>query len=147
MTEKRIIRINASALKRSACYRNYWLTGIEGYKKPINSVAIEFGSAVHIFLKVMIETSGKFDEAVKQARTYFETTPKDIDSKKAYLDTGYLIKCCIMVWQWLQDNHSDYEILLKEDNTPAVELTFSNEVYQDDNYKVLTFIKPSRLFA
>lgn len=134
--EKRIIRINASALKKSACFRNFWLTAIAGYKEPINSVQIEFGTSIHIFVKCMIESKGDFAASIMAARKYFETTKMIVPKKKAYLDSVHLVKVCVQYWQWLTSKHSEFEILTKEDNSPAVELTFSNHFYEDENFIV-----------
>lgn len=113
---KKIIRINASALKQSACFLNFYYTVIEGYKQPINSVSIEFGSAVHLFLKVMYKSGGRFDEAVLAARTYFETTKMEVDYKKKYLDTMHLLSVCIKYWTYLQETDDFQMMMLEEKN-------------------------------
>lgn len=133
---KRIIRINASALKNSACMLHFYRTVIEGYKEQVNTVQIEFGSAVHIFLHKMYVTGGRFDEAIAAARHYFETTKMIVDPKKKYLDTYHLMKVCIEYWTHLQER-DDFEVLMMGDGKPAVEVTFSNKYYEDDNYIVL----------
>lgn len=135
MTTKRIIRINASALKKSACMLHYHYMAIDGYRKPINDVAIEFGSAIHVFTRTMFETEGNIGLAMHAAKDYFEKTPQELNPKKKYLTSTHLFKILPALWTWYQDQ-GDFDVLMTLDNKPAVEITFSNKYYEDDNFIV-----------
>jgi len=135
--EKKTIRINASGLKKSACDLAFWRTVIEGYKSKHQYNDVEFGSAVHLFLKNMFTSNGNIGAALHEARKYFEDSKPLIRRDKEYLTMMHLMTVCTTYWQWLQDNQSDFELFTKEDGTPAVELTFSNLFYEDDDYRVL----------
>jgi hypothetical protein len=127
---KRVISVDASALKNASCMLSFYRTVVDGYRTEINNNSIEFGSAVHLFLKVMCDTDGNFAEGIKAARGYFETKKMTINFQKKYLDVLYLQKVCIDYWQWLCENNS-FQILAPE-GKPAVEITFSNKYYEDD---------------
>ncbi len=133
---KRIIRINASALKNATCMLRFYRICIEGYKSPVNSNAIEFGSAVHLFLASMAMTGGDLPVSLALARNYFQETPMVIDYQKRYLDDQTLCNVCVRYWGHLQQTDS-FKILTTEKNEPAVEVTFSNKFYEDEHFIVL----------
>lgn len=133
---KRTIRINASALKNATCMLRFYRICIEGYKSPVNSNAIEFGSAVHLFLSSMAITGGDLVVSLAMARKYFQETKMVIDYSKRYLDDQTLCNVCVQYWSHLQNTDS-FKILANEKNEPAVEVTFSNKFYEDDDFIVL----------
>jgi hypothetical protein len=132
---KRIIRINASALKISACPLAFYYTVVEGYAKPINDVSVEFGSALHLFLSTMYKTEGRVDLATEASRTYFETTKMYVPYNKKYLDTLHLCRTNFQAWEYVQ-SHNDFQVIKGADGKPAVEITFSNPFYEDEYVEV-----------
>lgn len=133
---KRIIRIDASSLKSSACILSWYNIVVEGYKEEINSSDIEFGTAVHIFLQTMCKSGGNLATSMHESLDYFRTTKMTVKPMKKYLDEHHLAGVCIKYWTWLQQR-DDFEILLNNENVPTVEVTFSNKIYEDDNLIVL----------
>lgn len=133
---KRIIRIDASSLKTAACMLAFYRTVIDGYKYPVNNNDMEFGSAGHIFLKYMCETKGNVGIALPKSREYFETTKMVVKKQKQYMDSMHLMKVMLSYWEWLRVN-DNFEILLRPDGKPAVEVTFSVKYYEDDNVIIL----------
>lgn len=170
---KRTIRINASALKNATCMLRFYRLCIEGYKSPVNSNAIEFGSAVHLFLSSMAITGGDLVVSLALARKYFQEIKMVIDYSKRYLDDQTLCNVCVQYWSHLQNTDSfkilsmDVDICEKCKGRkivyinplevtdkgvpcdlcnstgvhthvePAVEVTFSNKFYEDDDFIVL----------
>lgn len=133
---KKIIRINASALKYATCFLRFYRICIQGYKSPLNTNTIEFGSAGHLFLSMMAVTNGNLAISLVAARKYFAETKMEIDPKKKYLDDLKLCSVCVAYWSHLQ-NTDQFKILTNELNEPAVEVTFSNKFYEDENYIIL----------
>lgn len=168
--KKRIIRINASALKNATCMLRFYRICIQGYKSPVNTNVIEFGSAVHLFLANMAITNGDLASSLALARKYFLDTPMIIDYQKRYLDDQLLCNVCVQYWGHIQKTDS-FKILTQEVDAcptckgtrevlepatqtvvpcflcgatgmykhmePAVEVTFSNKFYEDDQFIVL----------
>ena len=113
----------------------WYRTAVLGWRYPINNNDVEFGTAVHLFIKIMYETGGDFSKALFAALDYFERTKMNIKEKKQYLNRGYLQKVCLEYWtDYLVKD--DFEILTVN-GKPAVEVTFSNQVYEDDNWIIL----------
>lgn len=132
---KQTIRINASALKNATCLLRFYRIVIQGYKRGINSNSIEFGSAGHLFLSQMAITKGDLAKSLSMARDYYRVTPMVIDPTKKYLDEIKLCGTCVTYWQHLQ-NEDTFKILDSNEG-PAVEVTFSNKFYEDDEYIIL----------
>lgn len=134
-TGKIVLRINASALKSGACKLHFWNTAVEGYRQKYTYNDTEFGSAIHLFIRTMYETGGNIGVAMHTAKKYYETTKFIIRDKKKYLDTQHLMGVCVKTWEWIQGN-LHVEPLQMEDGKPAIELTFSNKYYEDDEFIV-----------
>lgn len=133
---KKIIRINASALKNATCMLRFYRICIQGYKSPVNDNVIEFGSAVHLFLAQMAITNGDLVTSLAKAREYFQETKMVINYQKKYLDDQTLCNVCVQYWGHIQKT-DNFKILSDEKNEPAVEVTFSNKFYEDEQFIVL----------
>lgn len=130
--EKQIFRIDQSALKHSLCMLDFYRLVVLGLRYPINNNDTEFGTAIHLFIKVMYESGGNFNEAVTRALKYFRNTPMNTKWNKKYMNDKHLLATCLNYWQ-MYLTKDDFEIL-SVNGKPAVELTFSNKIYEDDNY-------------
>lgn len=135
---KIIIRVDASALKNGSCDLALYNTVINGYTYSCNNNDVEFGTATHLFLKHMCLTGGDFGKAIPASQEYFRNKPMNVKKQKGYLNEVHLAKVSIEYWEWLKTN-DDFQIMLKEDGTPAVEITFSNKYYEDD--EVIVFLE------
>jgi hypothetical protein len=134
MTEKLIIRVDASSLKESSCSRRFYLNVIEGYRTRVNSNDIEFGSAVHEFIKIMRTSGGNYALAIKAAQERY-AVPMEFKDRKQYMTPTYLTRVCMDFWQnWVEKD--DFETIIK-DGEPLVELKFSYPYYADDQVEVL----------
>lgn len=132
---KKIIRINASSLRRAACKLNWYRTVVQGYKKGNTTNTMEFGSAIHVFCHQMFLTSGDIGVAMHAAKNYFERTPMIVEKQKKYLNVVHLMKILPDLWSWYQDK-GDFDVLMTGDNKPAVEITFSNLYYEDEEVAI-----------
>jgi hypothetical protein len=90
---KTIIHIDASSLKQSGCILHFYRTVIEGYRSPVNSASIEFGTAFHLYRSTYVETGDQL-VAITAASNYFKKTPMIYHRKNQYLNGGYLIDTC-----------------------------------------------------
>lgn len=132
---KRIIRVNASLLKQSTCFLRVYRLGIEGYKSPCQTNDIEFGSAGHLFLSEMAKSKGDLPASLCKARDYFKDTPMLINPQKKYLDDLALSSACVQYWSHLQ-REDTFKILVDDKGEPAVEVTFDNKYYEDEQFEV-----------
>lgn len=132
---KTILRIDASALKESACARRFYWNVVSGWRTAVNTNDIEFGSAVHEFIKVMRLNPGRYDMAIQAAQKRF-SVPMTVKDTKKYLTPTYLTTTCLNFWQdWIEKDQ--FETCKAEDGTPLVELKFSYPYYADDQVEVL----------
>lgn len=93
----KIVRIDASSLKNSACFLKFWRTCVEGYRGKETYNDIEFGSAVHIFIKEWHEGKA-YDVAFATAAKYFIEVSQSpffkVRKNKEYLTVGHLQCVC-----------------------------------------------------
>lgn len=117
-TLKPIIMLDASALKKSACSLALKYTLIDGYRAPLNSTEIEFGSAFHRFAENIVLSQGDFIHSLQIAKKYFLTTPMTKPDKAKFYTADYLGYVCGM-WHehHLEDN---FEVLKDTNNTQEI---------------------------
>ena len=135
---KRIIRIDASALKQSQCFLRFWNIVIEGYKEPIVNNDIQYGTAVHKFISTMMET-GNIQQAYKDAEAAY-SIPMRWKPKKHFMDVKHLKQTCFYLWESFISTESQFEIVQYEKDdklVPAIEVNFALPYYTDDIIEVL----------
>lgn len=129
---KKHIRLDASALKESACGRKLYWTTVDGYREEKNTNDVEFGSAFHEFIKVMKET-GDIVLAYDAARKRYDV-PMVIKDRKDYMTVEYLLALCGKYWsQYVAKDQ--FETLI-HNGKPLVELKFSYPYYVDDEIEL-----------
>ena len=71
-TGKYIVRIDATSMRHTVCFRKFWLSSMCGYRTPLMANDIEFGLAFHIFMKEL-ETSSAYilASSLEKAQDYF----------------------------------------------------------------------------
>jgi hypothetical protein len=131
---KRIIRIDASSLKESACMYRWWLVVMQGYKEPLPYNDTNYGTAGHAFIQHMYLTKGNFMEALKTAKVQLGK-PVEIRPKKDYLTEIHFTKTCFDFWQEFLSK-DDFEILTDEAGVPLVELKFDEPYWSDENFEI-----------
>jgi len=127
---KRIIKIDASSLKESACDLRFYNIVIAGYSSGEITNSLLYGSAVHKFIEVMFLTGGKLNEAVTAAKEIFDKPCKILSTKK-YLTANHLFATCISLWQDFIEK-DDFEYFHDANDKPAVEITFSIKIFEDE---------------
>lgn len=133
MSTKQIIKLNASALKESACSRRLYLTVVEGYKEQLNFNDIEYGSAFHEFVKVMRQQPERYDLAVAAAQKRY-SVPMRFKDNKSYMNETHLLNTCMSFWQqWVA---KDSYTTVVHSGKPLVELQFCIPYYADDEVEV-----------
>lgn len=120
---KRIVEINldASALKESACKFRLKRIVLDGFREKLNYNDTQYGSAFHLFVKVMYHTAGDFGEAILAANNKF-SEPCNIREGKKHLTELHLNKTCIDYWNHFKKN-DQFEVMTL-DGKPAVEVDF-----------------------
>lgn len=133
---KRILKLDASALKNSACPRRHYLAVIEGWRSKVMNNDIEIGVAFHKF-PAKIEELGNagFGVGILDAMEYFRKTPMFVKEKKAYMTEHYLAKAC---QRWFQEMYKKdtATVIRANDGTPMVEIPFEFLYYSDDFLEV-----------
>lgn len=109
---KRIIRLDASALKESACDYRLNMIVIEGYRDKLPMNDTQYGTAVHKFISMMYLTHGNMMESLKAAKIDFQK-PSELREKKDYLTETHFIKTCFDYWQNFLEK-DDFELLIDE---------------------------------
>jgi len=128
------ININASMLKNTNCFRRTWLDVIKGYKEPLNTNDIEFGSAFHLFKSTLTQT-GDQQTALAAARDYY-ARPMTIAPKKDYMTVNYLMSVC-MDYYLKYKNDTFQTIINLAGNKHLCELKFEWPYYEDDEVQVM----------
>lgn len=134
MSEKRIIKLDASALKESSCMRRLYWNVVEGWREATPNNDTEFGSAVHEYIKVMRLNPGRFDLATQAANERY-SVPMRIKAKKQYMTKEYLILVCQSLWLTYLSNDLFETVIV--DGKPLVELKFSWPFYSDDDLEII----------
>lgn len=135
-TTKRIVLIDASSLKLSACKLQLKLTVIDGYRHAINYNDIEFGSAFHTCAKTTALSEGNIGFGIIDALTYWRNTKMKVKEKKKYLDESFLVKTCQRWYEemWLGDTW----LPIKDSSGKAlVEYRFHHPFWQTELTEVL----------
>lgn len=135
MSNKLILRIDASLLKESSCDLKVVRILLDGYREALSNNDTEFGTAFHIFPYTLAKTNGNEGLALKAAREYYRK-PMIIKEKKSYLTDMHLAKVCLdyFIDVYQQD---EFKTLKGEDMQPLVELKFAIPYYEDDDVAVL----------
>lgn len=134
MSDKTLILLDASALKKSHCGLRLYYTIITGYRSPVVNNDITFGSAFHAYRKCWEETKDSHVSMVV-ASDYFAKTPCFVKKNKLHLTDTYLKKVILeynMHWQFREDWET-----VSVNGTPLVELKFCLPYYVDDSVEVL----------
>lgn len=134
MATKRILRVDASSLRESACPFKWKLIVIDGYKELILYNDTLYGLAVHLFIKVMFESGGNFAKA-KDAAVELFRKPNVIRSKKNHLTEIHLLKTCITLWQDYIEKEN-FKVLCYPDGSPCVEIKFEYTLYDSPTLEI-----------
>lgn len=128
---KKIILLDASALKQSACTRKLALMLIQGYTAKVPPYKAEFGSAVHKFLDEFYST-GDIAVGTMRAMEYYSKCEVPADD---FRTTSYLVTVCqAYTSQYRFDN---FTILRDAEGKALVEQRFQWPFYSDDEYEVV----------
>jgi len=108
---KTIVKVDASALKESACEWKYNAIVIQGWREKFTWNDTIYGTSVHKYLSRMEESGGLFDEAVRAAIKVWRGANFKIRPKKEHLTENHLINTCFDYWQHLQTKQSEFSLI------------------------------------
>src|SRR5438552_62676 len=92
MSKKSIIYLNHSLFKQSNCLKRLEFIAIDGLSQIAPSVAPEYGSAFHVFIK-NICLGQSFDISLTLALEYFSKQPLEFDEKEFRTITHLALTC------------------------------------------------------
>lgn len=130
-----VVRFSASAAPKMNCLLRIKRTILDGYQELLPYNDVLYGSAVHKFISTMHESGGNFVLATQEAKRIF-SKPCEIRKGKKHLTEVHMLKTCLDYWEHYT-KHDDFELLTKEDGKPAVEFSFDNQIYIDDEVEIL----------
>jgi hypothetical protein len=127
------INLSSSALGHSNCILDLYRTVVQGYKTKAMPAKMIYGIGVHKYIEIMYLTGGHIPTAREQAIIAFASIPRIDDSKSMHLsDVNHMIAVALMTWELFVKQEVDFEVLILNDK-PAVEQTFSEEIYRDED--------------
>ena len=139
---KKVIRVDASSLKESACRRRFVLqvyTGLSGDKIAVDMV---YGSAFHKVVETYDLTQGDETLAAKAGQDYltiaFDSGKVLVTDKKKHLNNGHLFHASRKYFHEVKTNpiFLDNKVLTISGDI-MVEKKFSLKIYEDEEYIVL----------
>lgn len=134
--QKRIIRLDASALRKSKCPLAFKRIVIDGYREPTLYNDTLYGTAFHLFPKVMYETNGDLQAATKAALEKMKQ-PCRIRPKKDHLTENHLLKTCFDFWENFIEKDTQAKILINPATAkPFVEVQFDILVYECNEFEI-----------
>ena len=132
MSEKIHLNINASSLRSSSCLLHWYRIIYQGYSDKLFNNKIVYGIAGHKYFDTAYKT-GNLQLAKKLALETFDQPKFCKDSKDEHFsDRGHFNYICYDVWTNYASVDGSFQLLIKPDNTPATEVTFSIPYYSDD---------------
>lgn len=139
---KRIIRIDASSIKDSHCFRKIWLQVVEGYKEQGLSSDVHYGSCFHLNVEVT-EQTGNIVQGVMAAQQLWSDKVAELYVKKnkQHLTAAHLMQACKMYGEERLCNSifTDVEYLTNpvDPTKKLLEQKMSVPLYEDDNLLIL----------
>jgi len=111
MSEKTIIKLNASSLPLLRCTLMWYRTVVQGYTGGIKSAKLVYGSAVHRYIDTMFKTEGNMRLAIESALAEFRV-PKSDDRKSQHLsDEKHMLVTCFNLWDQSLSKEQDFDII------------------------------------
>lgn len=129
--QKRILRLDASALAKSSCLLRLKYIVIDGWRNNLLYNDTVYGLAGHKFLATMALTNSDIATSVREAKLVFNQ-PKIIRRKKEHLTENHFIKTCFDYWEHLSKTDEASLIISPDSKLPLVEQKFSIVAYEDD---------------
>ncbi len=142
MSSKKIIRINASAIKESKCFRYLWLQAVEGWTEGKLNNDMYYGTCFHKFPETMELTNGDVAISCLAAQDLWRVKEDSLRIKdnKKFLNIAHLTMACQFYAKERLSNSifTGIEYLKNPiDGSPMVEQKFSIPLYEDDNLLIL----------
>ncbi len=132
-TTKRIIKIDATAIKDSACFLRLVLKAIHGYREEPLANDIVYGQAVHLFLE-NLEKSKDAERSIQLASRFFRSTPMKVKSKKEWLNSVHLTDTLLMLAERKKSEDVKTIVINGE---PLVEKKFAIPLHDDEEVGIL----------
>jgi len=140
------IYFDASALKNSSCFRNFWRIAVEGWRKigdeTARGHAMAYGSGIHKFLEHIYKGGTKKD-ALQLALDYYTPWNVTLNLNNAYefRTSANLLKVCNQYYQrfihTLDNNIPMLDFIPLEDSKTGikqVEYKFQIKIWENDKY-------------
>lgn len=132
---KWIVKLDATAISSSTCFKRFWLNTIGGYRDALFPNDMEFGTAFHIFAHEVQRTKGNIPFALGKAQEYYSQQPKFCKEKKEYLTKEYLAQVCTRYWTDVMSK--DSLTTVEVNGVPLVEQNFAIPLTVTDSAEYL----------
>lgn len=126
MNSQVTLKLDASSLKLSSCFRRLYWTVAEGWREPVVNNSIAYGLAYHRFQQ-SLATTGDVDLATCSAIKFFKNCKMDIPSKKEWINITHLANT-------LNDYREQFGNKVVEDD--FVLARAGNEVLVEKNFEI-----------
>lgn len=134
---KPIIKIDASSLRNSGCFKRLYYTVVDGYRpKKGFGISAHWGTSFHKFCETYVRTKGEFLPSMLEAQKTFRSKIDEIavDKAHAHLTLEYLTITCQAYADKMQ---KDEHVIEWKDTTPLVELKFAIPFLATDHAEFL----------
>lgn len=131
--KKFILMLDASALKLLPCAQKFYNTVLLGYRSAVNSNDIEYGSAFHLFVKIMVDSNGDYSKAIPAATEYFKKVKKIVKPKKEWMTEQHLVTTCMNYWENYNRPQKDVWQTVRHNGKALTELKFATLPYYTDD--------------
>lgn len=137
MSNKIQIKIDASAMKKSACSRYLYLNVIEGLKPRGNKdMSLHYGSSIHKFCETYVQTEDMVNSMIATHAYYRKDTPPE-GGTKDWLTINHLTSSCGVLKDWIdRDTNVEYMINSK-DGSKLCEVRLALPIYVSEDVEVL----------
>jgi len=139
MITKKIVRIDASSIKDSSCFRRFYLTTVEGYcNRGINN-DIHYGTSFHKCVEEAARNPNNKFIPIKAAMDTWNEKESELIIKDTakFLDLTHLTFACQRFLDQYDSIYEGLEIITKSDNSLMIEDKFSIPLYEDNNLLIL----------
>lgn len=121
MSDKITVKIDASAMKKSACDRYLYLNVVEGLKpRGGKDMSLHYGSSCHKFAELYVQ-DGDFVKAMLETHAYYrKDTPPP--GAKDWLTINHLTSSCGVLKDWIDKDSNVEYIVNPVSNTKLCEV-------------------------
>lgn len=136
MSEKTIIRINASSLRNSTCMLRWYRQIVQGYYQPNKDAKAVYGVGVHTYIDSMYKTGGHVGISRDKALAVFNVPKWPVKQQQWLEDENHFFMTCYHLWNEYVTKETQFELCKLPTGDPATEITFSIPFLETEQFLV-----------